>query len=204
MRRLLLPLLLLCALAAPSAASASTLLETGLADDRVLFGDPDAAARTVGDWAAAGVDVVRVHARWSAIAPDTNAVVPPREFHPADPGDRRYSWAALDRAVGLVRGAGMRVMLAVTGPGPVWSSGDPSRHDGRYKPSPAHFRAFAAAVATRYAAQVDRYLIWKPPNHRPGCPPQRSNGAPFSRALYRDLVNAAVGTVRAPDRRSGV
>src|SRR3954465_2216236 len=135
MRRLLLFSLLLCALAAPSAASASTLLETGLADDRVLFGDPDAAARTVSDWAAAGVDVVRIHARWSAIAPDTNATVPPREFHPADPGAPRDGWGGLDPGIGLVRGAGMRVMLAVTGPGPVWSSGAPSRHDGRYKPS---------------------------------------------------------------------
>src|SRR4051794_1151599 len=204
MRRPLLFSLLLCALAAPSAASASTQVETGLADDRVLFGDPSVAARTVDDWAAAGVDVVRVHARWSAIAPDTNAVLPPREFHASDPGDPRYSWAALDRAVGLVRGAGMRVMLAVTGPGPVWSSGDPSRHDGRYKPSPAHFRAFAAAVATRYAAQVDRYLIWNEPNQPLWLTPQRSNGAPFSPHLYRDLVNAAVPAIHAADPRSEV
>src|SRR6059058_1247003 len=164
MRRLLLPLLLLCSLAAPAAAHASSSLETGLADDRVLFGDPAAAADAVSQWAAGGVDVVRVHARWSAIAPDATATVPPREFHPSDPSDPRYDWAALDRAVALVRGAGMRVMLAVTGPGPVWSSSDPGRHDGRFKPSPAHFAAFSRAVATRYAADVDRYLIWNEPN----------------------------------------
>src|SRR3954452_2277745 len=194
MRRLL-PLLVLCALAAPSAASASNLLETGLADDRVLFGDADTAARSVGDWAAAGVDVVRIHARWSAIAPDTNAVVPPREFHPSDPGDPRYNWAALDQAVGLVRGAGMRVMLAVTGPGPVWSSGDPSRHDGRYKPSPAHFGELARAVATRYGAQLHRYLICTEPNQPLWLTPQRLNAAPFSPHMYRDLVNAAVPAI---------
>src|SRR3954470_3073140 len=203
MRRLL-PLLVLCALAAASTASASTLLETGLADDRVLFGDPDAAARTVGDWAAAGVDVVRIHARWSAIAPDTNAVVPPGEFHPADPGDPRYSWAALDRAVGLVRGAGMRVMLAVTGPGPVWSSSDPSRHDGRYKPSPAHFGAFSTAVAARYRGQVARYLIWNEPNQPLWLTPQRYGGAPFSPHLYRDLVTAAIPAIHAADPGSEV
>src|SRR3954469_7847142 len=203
MRRLL-PLLVLCALAAPSAASASTPLETGVADDRVLFGDPDAAARTVGDWAAAGVDVVRVHAHWSAIAADTNAVVPPRECHPADPGDPRYSWAALDHAIGLVRGAGMRVMLAVTGPGPVWSSSDPSRHDGRYKPSAAHFGAFATAVATRYRGEIARYLIWNEPNQALWLTPQRYDGAPFSPHLYRDLVNAAVPAIHAADPGSEV
>src|SRR3954468_24348108 len=204
MRRLLLFSLLACSLAAPAAASASSSLETGLADDRVLFGDPAAAAGAVSQWAADGVDVVRIHARWSAIAPDATATVPPREFHPSDASDPRYDWAALDRAVGLVRGAGMRVMLAVTGPGPVWSSGDPSRHDGRYKPSPAHFRAFAAAVATRYAAQVDRYLIWNEPNQPLWLTPQRSNGAPFSPHLYRDLVNAAVPAIHAAAPRSEV
>src|SRR3954463_7747107 len=107
MRRLLLFSLLACSLAAPSAASASASLETGLADDRVLFGDPAAASAAVGDWAAAGGDVVRIHARWSAIAPDPREVVPPREFHEADPADPRYDWAALDRVVSLVRGAGM-------------------------------------------------------------------------------------------------
>lgn len=79
MRRVALALLFACALAAPAAASASTSLETGIADDRLLFGDPDGAA------------------------------VPPREFHPADPGEPRYDWTALDRAVRLVRGAGLQV-----------------------------------------------------------------------------------------------
>jgi hypothetical protein len=204
MRRLLLPLLFVSLLAAPAAASASSSLETGLADDRVLFGDPAAAADAVSQWAADGVDVVRIHARWSAIAPDATGTVPPREFHPSDPADPRYDWAALDHAVGLVRGAGMRVMLAVTGPGPVWSSSDPSRHDGRFKPSPAHFAAFASAVATRYRGQVARYLIWNEPNQPLWLTPQRYAGAPFSPHLYRDLVNASVPAIHAADPGSEV
>src|SRR3954452_14035428 len=205
MRRFLLPLLLLCSLAGPvAAASASTPPETGLADDRVLFGDPGYAQTAVRQWAAARVDVVRIHARWSAIAPDPAATVPPREFHPSDPADPGYNWAALDRAVRLGRGAGMRVMLAVTGPGPVWSSSDPSRHDGRYKPSAAHFGAFATAVAARYGADVDRYLIWNEPNQPLWLTPQRYDGAPFSPHLYRDLVNAAVPAIHAADPGSEV
>src|SRR4051794_8505478 len=203
MRRPLLFPLLACSLAAPSAASASASLETGLADDRVLFGDPAAASAAVGEWAAAGVDVVRIHARWSAIAPDATATVPPREFHAGDPADAGYDWAALDRAVRLVRDAGMRAMLAVTGPGPVWASSDPGRGDGRYKPSPAHFAAFARAVATRYAADVDRYLVWNEPNQPLWLTPQRSGGAPLSPHLHRRPGNAAVPAIpaRAPGRR---
>src|SRR5258707_624140 len=123
MRRLL-PVLLFLALAAP--AGASSTMETRLADDRALAADPAVANA----WPAAGVDVVRIHARWSAIAPDAAAMVPPSGFHFSDPGDPRYDWAALDRSVAAVRGAGMRVTLAVTGPGPVWASADPSRRDG--------------------------------------------------------------------------
>ena len=186
-------------LVAPGAAGART-LENGIADDRALFADPSVA----NDWAAAGVDVVRIHARWDAIAPDRTATVPPAGFHFADPDDPLYSWGALDRAIAAVRGAGMRVMLAVTGPGPVWASSAPSRHDGRWKPVPAHFRAFATAVATRYGADVDRYLIWNEPNHPLWLTPQRSGGRPVAPGVYRDLVNAAVPAIHDADPGSEV
>src|SRR4051812_22780416 len=147
-------------LLAPGVARASHAVEAGMADDRTLSADPSVAS----NWAAAGVDMVRIHARWSAIAPEPKAKVPPSGFHFSDPDDPGYDWSALDRAVHGARDAGLRVTLAVTGPGPVWASGDPSRHDGRYKPVPAHFAAFAKAVALRYGADVDRYLIWNEPN----------------------------------------
>ena len=193
MRRAALALLLACTLAVPAAASASQALEAGISDDRLLLGDPDRAAAAVADWSAAGVDVVRIHARWSAIAPDRDATVPPREFHPADPDEPRYDWAALDRAVRLVRAGGLQVMLAITGPGPVWSSSDPTRHDGRYKPSPSHFRAFATAVATRYGAEVDRYLIWNEPNQPLWLTPYREIAS-----LQTDARGGFAQAVRAP------
>ena len=182
--RIILPILCLVALAAPSAASASASLETGIADDRTLNADPTVA----GEWAAAGVDVVRIHARWSAIEPERGT----------------FDWAALDRAVGAVRENGMRVTLAVTGPGAPWTSADPSRHDGRYKPVPASYGAFASAVAARYAPAVDRYLIWNEPNQPLWLTPQRYNGAPFAPHLYRDLVNAATPAIHAADPGSEV
>src|SRR3954447_5498603 len=165
---------LLVLLVAPSAAQASHAVETGIADDRALFTDASVAS----EWAAAGVEVVRIHARWSAIAPAARDKVPPPGFHFSDPADPGYDWSALDRAVSAVRAAGMRVTLAITGPGPVWASGDPSRGDGRYKPVPAHFKAFATAVATRYAPDVDRYLVWNEPNQQLWLTPQKLNGRP--------------------------
>jgi len=197
MRRLL-PVLIFLSLAAPAAASST--METGLADDRTLAADPSVA----GEWAADGVDVVRIHARWSAIAPDASATVPPSGFHFSDPGDPRYDWAALDRSVAAVRGAGMRVYLAVTGPGPVWASADPSRHDGRYKPVAAHFAAFAKAVALRYGADVDRYLVWNEPNQPQWLMPQKHDGRPYSPDLYRSLVAAAVPAIHTADPGSEV
>src|SRR5690242_21305069 len=128
MRRFLLAASFFLAIASPAAASSS--LETGMADDRALNADPSVAQA----WAAAGVDMVRIHARWRAIAPDPGAKVPPAGFHFSDPDSPGYDWAALDQAVAAVRSAGMKVTLAVTGPGPVWASADPSRGDGRYKP----------------------------------------------------------------------
>src|SRR3954467_10913400 len=90
-------------LAAPRGGGARS-LENGIADDRALFADGSVAH----DWAAAGVDVVRIHARWNAIAPDPSAGVPPAGFHFADPNDPLYSWGALDHAIAAVRSNGMR------------------------------------------------------------------------------------------------
>src|SRR4051794_4189407 len=192
--------LLLVLLVAPSAAQASHAVEMGIADDRALFTDPSVAT----EWAAAGVDVVRIHARWSAIAPAPHDKVPPAGFHFSDPDAPGYDFSALDRAVAAARAAGLRVTLAVTGPGPVWASADPSRGDGRYKPVPSHFKAFATAVATRYAADVDRYLVWNEPNQPLWLTPQKFAGRPFSPHLYRDLVAAAVPAIHAADPGSQV
>ena len=86
-------------LAAPAHAAGP---EVGVADDRILFvggADPD---RTVAEWRANGVDVVRLFALWSRIEGKGGG----------------YSWHTLDQAVQRVRGAGLKVMLTVSGPGP--------------------------------------------------------------------------------------
>ena len=99
----------------------------------------------------------------------------------------------------------MRVMLTITGPGPTWTSSEPSRRNPRWKPSATAFAAFSRAVAARYKDQVDRYLIWNEPNQQGWLQPQwdcdsRSrNCTPVSPHVYRGLVRAAVPQIRAAD-----
>jgi hypothetical protein len=196
-RSLALAALLAASLLAPAAASADAALETGLADDDIVLKSPSVAAGYAADWAAAGVDDVRVHVGWREVAPEPSAALPPRDFHPSDPS--AYDFAALDRAVRVLREHGLHVTLGLWGPAPVWASQDPSREDGRWKPSPSYFRAFATAVAKHFGDDVDRYEIWNEPNHPLWLMPQRSNGALVAPHLYRALVAAATPAIHDAD-----
>jgi hypothetical protein len=174
--------------AAVAPAFGSSSLDVGVADDRILLAEGGASAqRAVQQWREAGVDVVRIHARWDRV----------------ERSEGQFDWARLDEAIGLVRGAGLRVMLAVTGPGPVDASEVPVRGDGRYKPSPERFAAYARAVAGRYGAEVDDYIAWNEPNHEDWLRPQntcvRSRCRPFAPHHYRRLVQAADPAIRAAD-----
>jgi hypothetical protein len=187
---------------APAAAAPGT--EVGMEDERLLLSEPAAAADAVKAWAAAGVDVVRLHARWGSVSPGAERTRRPAGFAVGDPDDPGYDWETLDDAVDLVRAAGMRVMLSVTGPGPLWSSRSPSRHEPIYKPDPAQFGRFAHAVATRYGDRVDRYLIWNEPNQPGWLMPQYSCVhkrvcTPVAPHLYRGLVRAARPAIEAAD-----
>jgi hypothetical protein len=188
----------------PGVARAAGDMETGIADDAILLGGGAAAEKAVAAWKDLGIDAVRIHARWIAIAPGPHNTVPPEDFHPRDPDDPRYNWGALDNAVSLVHGAGMRVILSVTGSGPLWSSAKPAGRNPRYKPRATRFGDFAAAVARRYAADVDSYIIWNEPN-QPGwlqpqfdCPRPR-HCSPVAPHVYRELFAAASAEIRYAD-----
>jgi hypothetical protein len=190
--------LALLALAAPARAAS---LEVGLEDERLVLGG-DASA--VAQWPALGVDVVRIHAQWGSIAP----AVRPAGFVASDPASRGYDWSTLDRAVALIRANGMRVALTVTGPGPLWTSSEPRKRNPRWLPSPAAFGAFAHAVAARYGAVVDRYLVWNEPNQGGWLQPQsscvRKVCTPVAPHEYRALVRAAAPAIHAADPGSEV
>jgi hypothetical protein len=184
-------------------------LEIGMEDERLLLSDPARAPQAVAAWRALGVDVVRIHAHWWEIAPAGSAARKPAGFRASDPADRRYRWGRLDFAVAIVRAAGMRVMLTVTGPGPLWASRSPRLRNPRWWPRATDFGAFARAVAARYGAQVDRYLIWNEPNQPGWLQPQSTCGrrrvcTPIAPHVYRGLVRAAVPAIHAADPGSEV
>ena len=97
----------------------------------------------------------------------------------------------------------MTPTLTVTGPGPVWTSSRPGLKRPSYKPRPAAFGAFAEAVARRYAAKVDRYIIWNEPNIHVWLSPQasctRRGCTPVSPHLYRALARAAYRAIAEHD-----
>jgi hypothetical protein len=201
---------LVVALLVPAAAGASSSMETGIADDAALLNEPsDArAAAAVAAWAALGIDDVRIFVQWQAIAPANSEVKAPDGFNSADPNSPGYNWARVDRAVNLVSAAGMRPLLVVTGPGPLWASQVPARHSIRYKPRPDLFGQFTRAAALRYAQAVDRWVIWNEPNLPLWLQPQNtckgSRCTPYAPHLYRRLVRAAYPAIKAVDPTSTV
>jgi hypothetical protein len=197
------------ALAAPAAHAAAN-LEIGIADDRALLRTPDPAqaARTVALWSAMGIDNVRLFAQWRSVSPDALATRPPAGFDVANPDAPGYDWSGLDRVVALVRAAGLRVTLTVTGPAPLWASAQPSSFDQAFRPRPDLFARFARAVALRYGASVDRYIIWNEPNVPLWLKPQFTcrgrRCTPASPHLYRRLALAAYPAIHAADPTAAV
>ena len=120
-------------------------------DEGLLLSNPQPRRRAVINWSHLGVDVVRIHARWWEIAPQTDAGAEAVRLQRRTDAEG-YNWAPLDTAVATVRATGMRVMLTITGPGPLWASTDPGKHNPRWIPRASDYADFARAVATRYAA----------------------------------------------------
>jgi hypothetical protein len=207
--RLLAAALIAGAAAAPAAHAAAN-LETGIADDAAVLESPDPAraAQTVAEWRAIGIDNVRVFAQWGRIAPRPADRRPPAGFDSANPASPGYDWSALDRAVALIRAAGMTVTLSVTGPGPLWATANPAAGNQRLSPLPDQFGRFARAVAVRYGPQVDRYILWNEPNIPLWLQPQftcrGTTCTPASPHLYRRLVRAAAPAIHAVDANARV
>ena len=173
-------------LAAPARAAGP---QVGIADDRVLLAGGPEADEAVADWQHLGIQQVRIYALWSRIAGPS-------------PAARRRLGAARPRRRPRRR-AGMKPLLTITGPGPLWTSRRAERGDARWDPDPAEFAAFAGAVAARYGDRVDRYVLWNEPNLgawlRPQTAASRKVCTPVAPHLYRALVRAAYPAIHAAD-----
>ena len=204
---LLLLVSVLASLAAASPAQAAKGMEIGMEDERIMLGQFWRAPKLVQIWKDMGVDSVRLIVGWYRIAPAATRLRTPRNFDPADPADPLYKWGALDQAVDLLTAAGIKPMLTVTGPAPIWGSADPKRRKGQYLPLARPFGQFATAVARRYGNRVDRWLIWNEPNQPGWLLPQRDckgkgrkrTCTPRSPHVYRSLYNAASQAIERAD-----
>jgi hypothetical protein len=193
---------LAAALAAAGPAQART-LQIGIADDAALSRGGRAADEVVEDWRRAGVDTVRIQVPWARIAPDPGSAVMPPGFLANDHLDALYSWGHIDAAVARAASAGIKPILMITGPPPLWASGNPGRGNPRYRPSAPAFANFAFAVATRYASAADEYILWNEPNLPVWIQPQATCGkrrcTPVSPNIYRAMVRAAYPAIHQAD-----
>jgi hypothetical protein len=191
MRLLLAVLAAFFVFAVPARAASPAL---GIADDRVLLQGGPQADQAVAEWKQLGVQEVRIYALWNRIAPDSPSGA--------------NNWAQLDGAVSHVVSAGMKPILTITGPGPLWVSRRSERGDPRYQPDPKLFRTFARQVAERYAPFVDRYIIWNEPNLsgwlRPEASCRKHRCTPVAPNIYRSLVRGAYPVIHAADPKAQV
>jgi hypothetical protein len=196
-------LVLLAALLAAPATASARFMQTGMADDAVLLNGGRAADEAVAAWQALGVDVARVQVSWARVAPTPNAPAPPPGFQPSNPDDPAYNWGVIDAAVDRLQRAGIKPLLMLDGPPPLWGSGNPARGNPRYRPSAPAFANFAAAAAQRYGASVDDYILWNEPNLPLWIQPQaqcgKHNCTPVSPSVYRAMVRAAYPAIHAVD-----
>jgi hypothetical protein len=155
---------------------------------------------------AFGVDTVRVIVAWNRIAPDPGSAVKP-PFDATDPGAYpQNNWGPLDDLVRGARSRGMNVLLAPSGPVPVWAS---ASREPVTDPSAAEFQLFVQALGTRYSGtyspppplptappnpplpRVDFWSVWNEPNLTLFLKPQLRHGKSVSGRIYRELFLAA-------------
>jgi hypothetical protein len=199
---LVLVLALAAALGAAGPAAARA-MKTGIADDAVLLDGGPAADRAVAAWRDMGVDTARVQVSWGRVAPNPESALAPIGFDSTNPDDPFYRWGVIDGAVSRLAKAGIKPILMLDGPPPLWGSGNPARGNPRYRPSALAFANFALAVARRYAGSVDEYILWNEPNLPVWLQPQATCGkrrcTPVSPNTYRAMVRAAYPAIHAAD-----
>ena len=184
----------------PAAASAGPRMEISMMDDQLLLGASQARIdNNLSIIRAFGVDRLRVSAFWNQIAPQEDSRSRPAAFDASDPNEPRYRFAALDRVVDSAARHGLRIMVSLSTPAPVWASRNPRRDNKLWKPSPAEFASFTEAVVRRYGRVVDHWGISNEPNQGVWLQPQSDRVGAVAPHVYRGLVQAAYPRIKTLD-----
>jgi hypothetical protein len=191
----------ICLLGAAASPAAAHTLQVGMADDGALLGpDGDANAQA---WADLGVDAARLQVSWAHVAPDPQDRGRPATFDPYNPDDPLYDWSTIDLEVGRLVAHGIRPILMIDGPAPVWATYQPAIDNPRYRPVAWQYAAFASAVAKRYGTYVSEYIVWNEPNLPMSLQPQancnRQPCTPLSPDAYRFMARDAYPAIHAAD-----
>src|SRR5262245_43728593 len=117
-------------LAATAPARAAAGFEVDIEDERLMLSGSIEGPFAAAAWKDLGVREVRVQAHWWTSAPGAKSTKKPSGFNASNPNDPQYNWSAVDTAISTVANAGLKPMLTITGPGPVWASSSPSKHNG--------------------------------------------------------------------------
>ena len=198
-------LITLVMLLLPDGAAAAPNAGVLMIYDQLLLNEQDPAVvdRYMNRFLFLGVDRVRVSAFWDQIAPHPGRRHKP-QFDAASPTDPHYNFANLDRVVDSAARHGLKVMISITTPAPLWATGDPSRGDRVWKPKPAEFALFARAIAARYGDRADQLAISNEPNQPGWLRPQSDKHGYFAPHHYRRMVNAAFPAIRAASPRDTI
>ncbi len=164
----------LALLALPASAYASATQESMFQDDDKLEFSPAASVdETLDTLRALGVDRIRVSVFWKAVAPSPARQDKPAGFDASNPDAYPHgAWDRYDRLVIGARARGLAVAFDVTGPAPMWATGNPARSDidETYTPSADEYAAFVRAVGTRYSGQFVPHPAQTAPPPSEQCP----------------------------------
>ena len=190
-------------LAIPAQASAGARMETSIMDDQLLLNaSPAELENDMALFTRLGVDRLRVSAFWNQVSPTPDARTKPAGFDLRDHTSGLYNFAELDRVVDSAVRHGLRVMISISTPAPVWASADPGRGNQLWKPRADLFGEFTDAVVRRYADRVDHWAVSNEPNQGVWLQPQSDRSGLVAPHLYRDLVQAAYPRIKALDPTS--
>jgi hypothetical protein len=208
-RSILLPILLLGALAAPATVHAKEdfHLSTMMDDDQLLYrGDAERDA-TLKRMRALGVDYARVTVLWDVVAEGAKKGKRQRKrFRPDRPRTYpKHNWDRFDRLVRAALAEKVGVYLNITGPGPKWAHRKAPRREAAstrrtWWPKERQFFKFVKAVGRRYDGtyrdendhrtilpRVQFWSIYNEPNQAGWLTPQWRKGIPWAPVMYRDL-----------------